>query len=308
MDSGATQVRGDETAEEVRARLDEIDGQPDDDESVVDIVTRVERFIRQYLFAPEAVYLPLSVFFVATHVADVFYSFPYIGVTSPTRGCGKTRVIELGKFFCRGALLITASSVAALFRMVNDGQTLLWDECESFRNKHRSESTDLIIQILNVGYKKGATVPRAVGPNHSVVWFPIFGPKIFTAIRDLPDTLADRSIPAHLQKRPKGKKLKRWKLKRVVSEAAPIKVAIEEWAPCLQGGGNSGGIDQIGGFGVFRGSRRRDMVPAFRGLFFGRARSRRGTQKLCPGTCREKSGSGGGGSVVAQTAGRRARA
>lgn len=72
-------------------------------------------------------------------------------------------------------------------------------------------------------------VPR-VGPDRNVDWYSVFGPKIFTAIRDLPDTLADRSIRAHLQKRPKGKKLKRWKIKRVVSEAAPIKQAIEEWA------------------------------------------------------------------------------
>lgn len=200
------------------------------EEPKADIITRVEQFIRLYLHAPEIIYLVLAVYFVATHVADLFYVFPYGGITSPTKSCGKTRLLELAYLFCARARTITAASVAAAFRMLGNCPTLLWDECEAFRNKHRSESTDLIIQIFNVGYKKGATVPRADGPNHAVVPYPVFGPKMFTAIRDLPVTLADRSIRFHLQKRPKNKKLTRWKEKRVKNAAASIKQAIEEWA------------------------------------------------------------------------------
>lgn len=203
----------------------------DESNATNDIVTQVEQFIRKYLFAPDAVYLPLAIQFIATHVADVFYSFPYGGVTSPTKGCGKTRVIELASLLCAKVQVITASSVAALFRMLSDCPTMLWDECESFRSKHRSESTDLIIQILNTGYKKGAKVPRADGPNHSINYYPVYGPKFFTAIRELPETLADRSIRYHIQRRPKGKKLAgRWKERRVKSEATPIRKAIEQWA------------------------------------------------------------------------------
>jgi hypothetical protein len=219
-------LRGDETVAELRARLDGLG--PDAD--AAPILSRVEQFVRLYLAAPEEVYLPLAILFVATHVADLFYSFPYVGVTSPTKGCGKSRVLELAHLLCVRPQSITAASVAAAFRMLGNCPTLLWDECESFRNKHRSECTDQIIQILNVGYKKGATVPRADGPNHTVVPYPVYGPKMFTAIRDLPATLADRSIRVHLQKRPKSKKLKRWKEKRVAEEAAPIQQAIADWA------------------------------------------------------------------------------
>jgi hypothetical protein len=233
-------LRGDETAEEVQAKRDQIN-QPSrpngvaandetSDETGTEVLAKVEKFIRQYLAAPEVAYLPLAVYFIATHFADVFFSFPYIGVTSPTKGCGKTRILELADLFCAGAIQITAASVAALFRMLGNCATVLWDECEAFRNKHRSESTDLIVQILNVGYKRGAKVPRADGPNHTVNHYPVYGPKMFTAIGELPETLADRSIRIHLQKRPRDKKLKRWKGQRVANDAAPIKQAIEQWA------------------------------------------------------------------------------
>jgi hypothetical protein len=56
-----------------------------------DIVSRVEQVIRCYLTAPEAAYLPITLWFIATHLSEVFDAFPYLAFTSPVEGCGKTR-------------------------------------------------------------------------------------------------------------------------------------------------------------------------------------------------------------------------
>jgi hypothetical protein len=195
-----------------------------------DVIGEVDRFIRRFAVLPDAAYLPLAVWAVATYVSEAFDAFPYIALVSPAKRCGKTRVLELLELLCLKAWRGTSPTSAALYRMMADSPTLLLDEVEALRGKQVSEVSQAILAVLNAGHRKGATVPRCDGPNHEVKHFPVFGPKAFAAIGGLPDTLADRSICITMQRKTASQTVARFLYSKGKTEAEPIRALQTAWA------------------------------------------------------------------------------
>jgi hypothetical protein len=189
----------------------------------------VEQLVRRFLILPEKAYLPLALWIIATYAAIIFYVFPYLGITSPTKRCGKTRVLEICGVLCANALQITSPTAATLFRLMATMPTLLVDEVEALKAKNLSEVNQTVLSILNVGYKKGATVPRCEPPKNEVRHFPVYGPKALAAIGTLPGTVADRSISIPIQRRIKAQNVDRFSEQRTPKEAEPIKKRMANW-------------------------------------------------------------------------------
>jgi hypothetical protein len=214
------------TAEEVRREIAaelELSEAPN-------VIRQVEDFIRRYAILPDAAYLPLATLAVATYLADVFDAFPYVAFLSPTKGCGKTRMLELLELMCSKAWRGTFPTAAALYRMMAKIPTLLLDEVEALRGRQVSEVSQAILAVLNAGYRKGATVPRCDGPNHDLKFFPVYGPKVFAAIGGLPGTLADRSICITMQRKTAAQSVQRFLQSRAEAETAPIRESLKAWA------------------------------------------------------------------------------
>jgi hypothetical protein len=193
------------------------------------LLADAEGFVRQYLLLPAMAYLPVAVWIIATYAALLFDCFPYIAALSPQKRCGKTRLFEVIAELAYRCWLGTAPSPAALYRMLEDAMTLLVDEVEMFSNKNKSESTQVILAVLNAGHRRGATIPRCEPPRHIVRHFPVYGPKAFAAIGRLPDTLSDRSIPVKMQRKNKAQKVARFRIARAKKESAPIRGAIRRF-------------------------------------------------------------------------------
>ena len=193
-------------------------------------VQAAEVFIRRFCILPEPAYLPLAVWAVATHMPDAFGAFPYISLLSPTKGCGKTRMLEILELLCANPQRITSASAAAIFRMVKDSPTLLLDEVETLRNSKPSESAQAVLSILNAGHRKGATVTRCAPPDWRVEHFPVYGPKAFAAIGKLPDTLADRCICIPMQRKAASQRVERFLFARTPGDAQPVRDSIAAWA------------------------------------------------------------------------------
>lgn len=193
-------------------------------------IQAAETFIRRFCVLPEAGYLPLALWAVATYIPDAFGAFPYISILSPTKGCGKTRVLEILELLCANPQRITSASPASIFRMLKDAPTLLLDEVEALRNSKPSESAQTILSILNAGHRKGATVTRCASPDWKVEHFPVYGPKAFAAIGKLPDTLADRCICIPMQRKAASQTVARFLFARTTAEAEPISACIAAWA------------------------------------------------------------------------------
>jgi len=196
-----------------------------------DAIGKTESFIRRFCILPGPAYLPLALWTVATHVSDAFGAFPYIALTSPVKRCGKTRVLEVLELLCAKPQRITSASPASIFRMMKDSPTLLLDEVEPLRNANPSESTQVVLSILNAGHRRGATVTRceSTGKDWEPVHFPVYGPKAFAAIGRLPDTLSDRCICIPMQRKPASQTVARFLFARTPAEAEPLRDTITAW-------------------------------------------------------------------------------
>ena len=200
------------------------------DTKSTDLLDVVESFVRRFCVLPYVAYLALSLWIIATHLAELFDCFAYLAALSPTKRCGKTRMFEVIELLAYHAWRGTAPSPATLFRMMATNPTLLLDEVEIFNTKNKSESAQTILAILNAGHRRGASIPRCDGPQHGVKLFPVYGPKAFAAIGRLPETLSDRSIIIAMQRRTPQQRVERFLLGRAKAESEPIREAITNFA------------------------------------------------------------------------------
>ena len=194
------------------------------------MIEAAERFVRRFCILPDAAYLPVATWAVATHVALAFDAFPYIALLSPMKRCGKTRVLEVLELLTSQAWRGTSATSAALFRMMEKMPTLLLDEVEALGSNKLSESAQSVLAVLNAGHRKGATIPRCEGPNHDVRHFPVYGPKAFAVIGRLPDTLADRCIHVTMQRKAPSQAVDRFLQGRAGTDAEPIRESLTGWA------------------------------------------------------------------------------
>jgi len=170
------------------------------------LVRDLEIYFRRYIVLPPKTSLPLSLWAVATYLFESFDAFPYLAVSSPVPGCGKTRVIEIAELIVSNPQKASNISEAALFRVIEKFKpTLLLDEAETLKGK--SERGEYLRQILNAGNRNGAVATRCVGQgaNLDVKHFSVYCPKMVCGIGTFPPTIADRSICVPMQRRNREK-------------------------------------------------------------------------------------------------------
>jgi hypothetical protein len=189
-----------------------------------------EAFFRDYLILPSGIPFVASLWVIATYIFQLFDSFPYLAVTSPTKRCGKTTFALLLELLCARPLMAVNISEAALFRYIaTEKPTVIIDEAEALRNKH-SDRTQYLLPILQAGYKNGSFVPRCVGSDFKVKKFPVYCPKAVLAIGNLPDTLTDRSILVSMRRRLNIEVVLRFRRRVASMQASGIVSAISSWA------------------------------------------------------------------------------
>jgi Protein of unknown function (DUF3631) len=155
------------------------------------------RSIRRHVVMSDAARDEAALWVLHAYMIDCFLVSPRLGVTSPTKQCGKTTLLDvLGR--CVPRPLSTANvTPAALFRVVEGYRpTLLVDEADSFLHDN-----DELRGVLNSGHRKGGTVLRTVGDDHEPRAFNTFCPTVIALIGHLPDTLHDRAVIVDLKRR-----------------------------------------------------------------------------------------------------------
>lgn len=154
------------------------------------ILSSLRKFFSEYLhFADREILLAISYWIFGTYMFESFDAFPYAVITALTKRSGKTLLADLIGFCSNVPFNVTGATAAAIFRAIEDRKpTVIWDEAESLG----SESASTLRAFLNVGYRKGQTIPRPDGKN--LKEWPTYCPKIFVLIGQVFDTLRDRSI------------------------------------------------------------------------------------------------------------------
>jgi hypothetical protein len=151
---------------------------------------------------------------------------PYLHILAPTSQSGKTTLGEVLKLLAARPLSADAATGAVVRRILDEEPppTLFADELDEVFKKRVEDTADLR-QVLNLGYRRGATVIINV-PSKGQGWTPqsfkVFGPKVLISIGQLAEATESRSIPVSLQRQPKTVMKKKFRIRQAEAEVAPL--------------------------------------------------------------------------------------
>lgn len=166
---------------------------------------------------------------IGTYLHRCFPLYPILWIHSPTKRCGKTKLLELlAELSYNSTGVETAPTEAVLFRepAITAG-TLCWDEAEGLNDDKRKGERN---SILNVAFRKGGRVSRCEGEEHEVKQFEVYRPIALAGISSLPDTAADRALKIELLRRRKDEKVDRLRLSRLQPEFQSLRDALHIFA------------------------------------------------------------------------------
>jgi putative DNA primase/helicase len=153
--------------------------------------------IRKYVVLSDHARDACALWVVHTYLTDRFLISPRLGVRSPTKGCGKTLLIDILDRLVARSLPTANVTAAAIFRVIEAHRpTLLVDEADTFLYDN-----DELRGVLNSGHRKGGAVLRTVGDDYEPRSFATYSPCVIALIGALPDTLHDRAVIVDLKRR-----------------------------------------------------------------------------------------------------------
>jgi hypothetical protein len=177
-----------------------------DGAQVLDQVCAALRWFVKFQCAEAADAAALHV--AVTHAAASLQVAPRLRVKSPTKRCGKSRLLEVESWLVRNPLKTVNISAAALVRSIDasDPPTIVFDEMDATfgRNSKGDEKAEALRGILNGGFDRNQPYVRWDVTTRSLDQCPTFALAILAGIGDLPDTIEDRSIPIVLHPKTKA--------------------------------------------------------------------------------------------------------
>jgi hypothetical protein len=191
----------------------------------------IRAFIRRYVVVTDHEFVALSLWVIHTYCFLTGENTPYINVTSPTPGAGKSQLLRVLKLLVKNPKLADSFTTAALTRTVDENQpTLLVDEMDAFFRGNRDRA-ETMRGILNGGFSREGTVGLCDGPQHKLRELKTFCPKAFAGIgRDhLPETVRTRSIPIAMKRKRRFEKVEKLRQRKVREEADALNKRIEAW-------------------------------------------------------------------------------
>lgn len=175
----------DETADEGAALLD-------------DLCAAIGRYV--VLPSDEAL-TAVTLWVAASHIQPALQHAPRLAVVGPTKGCGKSRVLDVLHETVHQPMMTVNTSPAVVFRVIGKNPpTLLVDEADTIFGPKAGDKEDLR-GLLNAGHQRNRPAWRISGPEHKPTAFPTFAMAALAGIGDLPDTIMDRAVVIRMQKR-----------------------------------------------------------------------------------------------------------
>jgi hypothetical protein len=138
------------------------------------ILNETQKFIRTFCIFPDPHCLTAVTLWAAhAHLIEHFHTTPRLALLSPEPASGKTRVLEVLSLLVPDPMFSLSASPAAVFRSSQQQQvTLLFDEVDAIWSKRgKDDNHEDLRALLNAGYRRGAAIPRCVGPKHDVMDF-----------------------------------------------------------------------------------------------------------------------------------------
>lgn len=193
----------------------------------------VRRFVGMFVVFPTTAALDaVTLWAVHAHLVHEGDNSPRLALLSPEPGSGKTRTLGVLELLVPDPMSVLSASPAAVFRSIEAQQpTLLFDEVDAiFGRRGSDDSSEDLRALLNAGHRRGATIPRCVGPRHDVVMFPVYAAVALAGLGDLPDTLMSRSIIVRMRRRAPGEQIDPFRRRLHADTGHSLAARIAEWA------------------------------------------------------------------------------
>ncbi len=174
------------------------------------VLDEVVAVIQTHVKLPEHAAYAIALWIFHTWLHDRLEISTFLNLTSATPRCGKTLLMEvIGSLVFRPLPVSGKITPAALFRTIELHEpTLLLDETDTFFG----DDTELRGIVNGSQRHDSANVMRSVGDDHEPRYFNTWCPKAISGIGGLHDTVRDRSIVIHMERRPPNRgDLPRWR-------------------------------------------------------------------------------------------------
>ena len=174
------------------------------------MLAEIAELIARYVSMPAALAEAVALWVVMTWLHDRLEISTFLNLTSATKRCGKSLLLEVVADLVHRPLPTSNVTPAVLFRVIEkSAPTLLLDEAD--RTFAKKDNPDLIAVINSSQRRSGAYVTRCVGEDHEPRRFSSWCPKAMAGIGNLPDTVRDRALVIRLERRPPGQRLPLWR-------------------------------------------------------------------------------------------------
>jgi hypothetical protein len=188
------------------------------------LLSAVEGEVRRFVVLPPEQADAVALWVAHTHVVECFRITPYLNPQSATKQSGKTRLLEVTRPLVARPVDTDGMTPAALIRTVDkERPTLLLDESDASFNGSK-EMAEALRGILNSGFRSRGNFIKCVGEgaNMTTRKYSTFCPKAIAGIGQLPETVADRSIPIRLRRRAPGEEIEEFFEEEWEADAQPI--------------------------------------------------------------------------------------
>jgi putative DNA primase/helicase len=191
-----------------------------------ELLTDVADAIRRYVVMSDHCCDTVALWVAHSYLTEHFLISPRLAIMAPTKGCGKTTLLDVVARLVRRPLAASSLTASVVFRVISKhSPTLLIDEADNFV---RADGNDELRGVLNAGHRKGGAVLRNVGDEHEPRSFTVYGAVAIALIGELPGTLADRSVTVELKRKLPSEKAEPFRLDR--TEHLDLVRKIARWA------------------------------------------------------------------------------
>lgn len=186
--------------------------------------------IGKYVVLPsEEALTAVTLWVAASHIQTALQHAPRLAVVSPTKGCGKSRVLDVLHETVHQPMMTVNTSPAVIFRVIGKNPpTLLVDEADTIFGPKAGDKEDLR-GLLNAGHQRNRPAWRISGPEHKPTPYPTFAMAAIAGIGDLPDTIMDRAVVLRMQKRKPGEKVAPFRSRYSVPELNALRDRLAAW-------------------------------------------------------------------------------
>ena len=193
----------DDGTETVTEPQDTMQAAPEPEPAIdgAEILDETERFLRRFAVLPSShAATAVTLWAGMTHAFQAFDTAPRLALLSTEPAAGKTRVLDLLTLLVAKPEPMFDMTGPSLFSLISsEHPTIMLDETDQFFGRGGGGGKRNVIAILNVGYRRGATVLRM--ERGAPVRHDVYCPVAFAGLGKLPDTIDSRSVKVKMRPR-----------------------------------------------------------------------------------------------------------